>query len=72
MARFELRQTFSDMDSVRVMSADRLSECIRAWEDDPEAAFSYVVLNTETESIVWRPESVASFPKDASAGEAAS
>lgn len=63
MARFELHETFPyPKDSRLVMSADRLSDCIRAWEDDPDAGFGYVVVNTEEEFIVWEPNDVASFP----------
>lgn len=70
MARFALHKTFpSPKQSEVIAAADRLSACIRVWEDDPEAAFDYVVLNTETESIVWRPESVASFPAARREGE---
>ena len=63
MARFALHKMFRyPRDSEVIASADRLSEVIRVWEDDPEAAFDCVVLNTETDEIVWRPKSVASFP----------
>lgn len=64
MAKFELHKTFpSPKDSELIASADQLSEVIRAWEDDPHATFDYVVLNTELDKIVWRPESVAVFPE---------
>jgi hypothetical protein len=63
MSKFELHKTFvGGEDSEKIAEADRLSDLIRVWEDDPTAAFDYVVLNTEENVIVWRPESVASFP----------
>jgi hypothetical protein len=62
MAKFELHKTFSHpQDSELMASADRLSDVIRAWEDDLDSGFDCAVLNTDIDAIVWRP-SVAVFP----------